>query len=270
MDNNVGYGSSISYGSNSSPNTTADVHVMRMKQLDLFSRQYQDQDQDQDQDHECECECECECDYGLEFNFKSNFNSKSNSNSNSNHNFNSNSNSTDRRVFNGSHLSGRPIEVSNVVSSNRLKEVARLVVQGYKSHEIADMLRIGVFRVNQLIKQAEEEGISTKLSDARDEFTRKMEDKLRRVAEDSVAIIQARLDGIKNDINNPDIDDKDALDSRALNDAFRAFDKTDLVTKKDKVSNDNKTTNIIALFGNDALERAKEASNRIFDVERGK
>lgn len=166
-------------------------------------------------------------------------------------------------------LTNRPQGSIECTKEDRLSEVARLVVRGHKPGEIKKELQVCSSTVRKLVRQAKREGYVRDLGFSRDQTSKDMRDRMQAVADDAVDIIQARLDHIHDGLDDPEQDDAKVLDSRAMNDAFRAFDKADVFDKgvngKGKIGEGK--GDIFQFFGKDVLKKAKETSSRIFDVE---
>lgn len=140
------------------------------------------------------------------------------------------------------------------------REVARLVAQGQNTTEISKILGVKKARVRVLLNEVEKNGLVDDLMQGRDDYTKNMVDKMRDIAEEASDIIAERL---------VEINDEESLDARAMKDAFSSFDRAATVTGIDgssKSKSGDKTVNI-AIFSDDALTAAKEASGRIFDIE---
>jgi hypothetical protein len=138
------------------------------------------------------------------------------------------------------------------VSEERLGEVARFVVCGYKVHEIAEALSVTTGWAGQLVAAAQEAGLVAKLSEGRDEAVKSMAAKRARIVDDALHIVQEDVrkgrEGIK---------ESEAIDARVLNNAFKALERTEPKGQPLAVQVN------VGLFGADEIRKAQATSVRM-------
>lgn len=159
-------------------------------------------------------------------------------------------------------LHGRLQGLSNCTTDSRLEEVARLVAQGLKEGDICTAMSLKHGQVRKLVMQAIDKGLVGKLSDGRNETTEKMIEHRKKIANHAFTLIERRLS---------EIDDKEALDGRDVNDAFRALSRTEHERCAPKQEEQRglvgNTTNVVNFFSKEALQKAKENGHRIWGGE---
>jgi len=168
----------------------------------------------------------------------------------------------------GRHLHGRPMGAKGVVTEHRHVEAARLAVIGESLPGIAEHLGVGRTRAGQIVREAEELGIVEDLSAARSKRVKEMSERRYTQASAAMDIVQARLNSIKTDIANA-VDNAElakSLDARAVNDAFRALDRTEYTADGAVKMQGGASVHIdkLALFTPEAIQAAQADSDRVY------
>lgn len=163
----------------------------------------------------------------------------------------------------GRHLHGRPAGARGVVTEHRQVEAARMAVIGESLPVIAEQLGVGRTRAGQIVREAEESGMVDELSSARSDRVKKMAERRFIQATAAMDIVQARLDQIKQAIDD---EDEGSLDARAVNDAFRAVDRTEYTVDGAAKLRGSATVHIdkLALFTPEAIQAAQADSDRVY------
>ena len=175
----------------------------------------------------------------------------------------------------GQHLHGRPPGAKGIVTDHRMVEAARMTVLGDSLPEIAKQLSVGRTRAGQIVKEAEDAGIVDELSLARSTQVKEMSERRYKQARAAMDIVQVRLDRIKEDIDAGGTGDgKESIDARAVNDAFRAMDRTEYtvdgeVKMRDSGGGGKAPIHIdkLAIFTPAAIKEAQQDSDRVYGAD---
>lgn len=157
---------------------------------------------------------------------------------------------------------GRSLGALEVTTPDRLQEVARLVVQGWKPGEIGRALGITQVRASGMVVEAKAQGLVDVLQAGRNQTIKEMTDRRRGIAERGLAIVKKRLDGIQR--KQPS-----KIDARDMKDTFEALDITEHTKKGSKDvegGGRNGPSVVLAVFPPDVLRRAAQASAEVLDV----
>lgn len=167
----------------------------------------------------------------------------------------------------GQHLNGRPPGAKGIVTDHRMVEAARMAVIGESLPIIAEQLGVGCTRAGQIVKEAEDTGIVDELSLARSTRVKEMSERRYKQASTAMDIVQARLDKIKKDIDD---NVKDSMNARAVNDAFRAMDRTEYTVDGAAKLRDAGKVPVhiekLAIFTPAAIKEAQADSDRVYGV----
>lgn len=165
----------------------------------------------------------------------------------------------------GQHLHGRPPGAKGIVTDHRMNEAARLAVIGESLPIIAEQLGVGRTRAGQIVREAEDAGVVDELSLARSTRVREMSERRYKQASAAMDIVQARLDKIKGDI---DAKGNQSVDARAVNDAFRAMDRTEYTVDGEAKMRDSGKVPVhidkLAIFTPAAIKAAQADSDRVY------
>lgn len=163
--------------------------------------------------------------------------------------------------MNNPNMGGNKPGTKNCTTPSRLRDVARLVAQHYKVGQIAKEFGIRVFHARRLVLEAIDAGLVAKLEAGRDETTAKMLERRRGVANQAFDIIERRLREVS-------ADDKEALGASAVNDAFRALDRTEHGAQAPRQAQPTPqagVTNVLNVFSPEVLRQAQQNGERIWE-----
>lgn len=154
-------------------------------------------------------------------------------------------------------FAGREPGALETTHDDRLQEVARLTSQGHKPGEIAEMLGITQVRASELIKNAKHAGMVDFFHEGRNVTTREMVDRRVKLGRKGYDVLQKRLNYIHQKTAKE-------IDSRDMDDAFKALDITEHTAKETKSGGTVvQTTGPVAVFSADDLKKAANVSARI-------
>ena len=165
----------------------------------------------------------------------------------------------------GQHLHGRPMGAKGIVTDHRMTEAARMTVIGESLPVIAEQLGVGRTRAGQIVREAEDAGVVDELSQARSTRVREMAERRYNQASTAMGIVQARLDAIQKDI---DVGGGESVDARAVNDAFRALDRTEYTAEGEAKMRDSGKRPVhidkLAIFTSADIKAAQDDSDRLY------
>jgi hypothetical protein len=157
---------------------------------------------------------------------------------------------------------GKPVGTKDCTTPTRLRDVARLVAQHYKVGEIGKELGVTTPQARRLVLEAIDKGLVAVLEAGRDETTIQMAERRRGIANSAFSIIERRL-------KEASADEKEALSASAVNDAFRALDRTEHGAAPQKAGAQpappGAVTNVLNVFSPEVLRQAAQNGKRIWE-----